>query len=621
MKQAMRFWTLVGMLLLGASSAMAQGRATVSAALNTTALQPGQQAVAAVTLDIEQGYHAQSNTPLQQGLIAFKLTATPPAQIHLYAPQYPKGRDITYPSLGTLNVYTDKVVVYVPFQVDSNAKSGQLTLTGTVRFQLCDDRVCYAPRTLPWTLTTEIVPAGQAVQGAHAELFKNFDFATFAKLPPAQPPPAAAATATEIGLFGWHFKLASNAWFYAFLAAFCVGIIFNLMPCVLPVVPLKAIGFYEVSQHHRGRSFFLGLVFSAGILAAFAVLALLLFVFKTLTWGEQFSKPWFVWSIVVILVIMALGMFGAFTFLLPKQVYSWVPNHQTVTGNFLFGILATILSTPCTAPMFVGLLLWAGGQPQSVAVGLVMMVGVGMAFPYLVLSALPELARRLPRTGAWSELLKQMMGFLLLAVAVYFAGGRLVSGRSFMWWVFVVLAAASAFLIIRTLSFTRRAAPVATALILGALLTGGSLWFTLRLTRSGIPWQPYSHEALASARADHKIVMVEFTANWCANCLALEAQVFNDPVAIAAVKRSGAITLRADLSSESAPGWKLLRQLSASGGIPLTAIYPPGQDKPIELSSIYQTRHLVAALKQAGQTNVRATIFSHTPSVPRTAVQ
>ncbi len=611
MKPRLSLCALLALLtLLAGSLQAAPQRATLSASLNTTALQPGQQAVIAVVVDIAPGYHAQSHTPSQEGLIPFEAALNPAQGIHPYAPIYPRGHDQTYPALGTLNVYTGRAIIYIPLKVDAAATIGAIPLEGTASFQICDDRVCYAPQKLTWHLDTSIVPPGQTVAPQHPQLFEGFNFSTFSALTPAAP--AGAPRGADLTLLGWNFHLAANAWFLAFLAAFGVGIIFNLMPCVLPVVPLKAVGFYEVSQHHRGRSFFLGLVFSAGILAAFAVLAMLLFVFKSLTWGEQFSRPWFVWSIVAILILMALGMFGAFTFILPTRVYSFVPSHQTVTGNFLFGILATILSTPCTAPMFVGLLLWAAGQPQSIAVALVMTVGLGMAFPYLLLSALPEVARKLPRTGVWSELLKQMMGFLLLAVAAYFAGGRLVSGRSFIWWVFAVLAAAGLFLILRTLQYTRRPAAILTSVAIAALITGSALWFTLKLTRSGIPWQPYSPQALAEARADGKIVMVEFTANWCANCLALEAQVFNDPDAVAAVRQSGAVTLRADLSSEDAQGWALLRRLNASGGIPLTAIYPPGSDRPIQLTSIYQTRHLKAALEQAAAARV-----SRRPAPPR----
>ena len=228
----------------------------------------------------------------------------------------------------------------------------------------------------------------------------------------------------SLDFFGLRISLGGNAYLTAFAIAFFVGILFNLMPCVFPVLPLKIYGFYETAQHNRGRCFALGSVFSLGVVASFAVLAMLVLVFKSLTWGSQFNNPWFVGAVVVVLVAMALAMFGAFSVLLPARLYDLAPKHDTYTGNFLMGIVATILSTPCTAPMFVGLMAWAGAQTHVVGVSLLLTVGLGMAFPYLLLSGFPNLARRLPRGGPWGEVVKQFMGFLLLAVAAYFAAAK-----------------------------------------------------------------------------------------------------------------------------------------------------------------------------------------------------
>lgn len=586
--------------LLGvfAAPARAAKHAEVSAELNTNNLQPGQQAEVAVVADIKAGFHAQSHKPLDKNFREFTVKIESPAGATAYDAIYPEGEIHDYPALGKFSVYTGRVIVYVPVQVKADAAPGPMTLKGTVNLQACDEHVCYQPEKIEFTIDTTIVARGQPQAPNKPELFKGFDPTIFSHLTSGAAT-SAAATGTELSLFGWKITLGGKSYLPAFIVAFFVGIIFNLMPCVLPVVPLKAYGFYEVSQHNRAKCLALGLVFSAGVVACFGVLALLVIVFKTLAWGSQFSNPWFVGVIVTILVLMAAGMFGAFEVLLPTSVYNITPSHETYTGNFLFGILTAVLSTPCTAPMFVGLLAWAGGQPTIVGVLIVLTVGAGMASPYLLLSAFPGLAKKFPRSGPWSVLIKQMMGFLLLAVAVYFAGGKFIEGRSFFWLVFAVIAAAGIFLVIRTRQLTKSATGLGVAVILAVIMIGAGLWTTLDLTKNLIVWKPYSPEAFAKARLSGKPVMVEFTANWCGNCLALEATVFRDPRVADAITKNDVVPLRADMTNENEPAKKLLTELNATGGIPLTAVYTPGEQKPAQLSSVYSTENLLTALGHA----------------------
>ena len=224
---------------------------------------------------------------------------------------------------------------------------------------------------------------------------------------------------------------------------------------MLPVLPLKAIGFYEVSQHNRAKSVALGAVFSIGLIAAFATLSILVVVLEWLKWGELFQKTWFLAAIITVLVAMALSTFGLFSVNVPASMYSFTPRHDTYVGNFLFGILTAALSTPCTFGMFVGLLTVAlSQQSRWIGATLITTVGVGMASPYFLLSAFPEMARRFPRTGPWAEMVKQLMGFLLLGTAVYFArpffqkflhsdSSPYRASDVFWWALFAVVAAAS----------------------------------------------------------------------------------------------------------------------------------------------------------------------------------
>jgi len=605
----MKRLALVILLFFAALTQAAPKRATITTALNSTALQPGQQAVVAVIVDIAPGFHAQSHTPSAPNYIKFQIQPQDTGEVQWHDPIYPAGKSQFYADLGELNVYSGHVVVYIPIEVKPDAHPADITLQGKAVYQICDDRVCYAPEHRDFTLETKIVPAGVAVQPSNGEIFRDFDPRIFSKISTKVAKPPTAVAPVNIDLFGHQFVLAETAYWIAFPLAFVVGLIFNLMPCVLPVLPLKAVGFYEVARHNRARSLLLGTIFSIGLIGAFAGLALLVVVFRTITWGQQFSSPWFVAIIVTILVGFALAQFGVFSVVLPTKIYSFAPSHETYTGNFLFGIFTAVLSTPCTAPMFVGLLAWATRQPSWVGVTSIMTVGLGMASPYWILSALPEVARRMPRTGPWANLLKQMMGFLLLAVAVYFAGGKLLAGRQFIWAVFAVVAAASVFLVVRTSQITKGFIYIAAAAIVALLMGGVTLGFALRVSGFGhsqqaelIRWMPYTPEVADAGRHTGKIVIVEFTANWCANCLALEATVFHDPQIAKAFDKYNVLALRADLTEESAPGWQLLKQLNPAGGIPLTAIYPANTVEPIELSSVYSSQNLLDAIDKASRT-------------------
>jgi len=591
-----------------------QSRATVQAALNFTALQPGQQAVIAVVLDIAPGYHAQSHTPLDPNLIAFEVKLEPNDHIQVYSPLYPPGQVHEYPALGKVSVYDGRTITYIPIQVKSDAPAGKLTLSGKATYQICDDQACYPPEDAPFAIQTEIVPPGQPLHANQPELFAGFDPTTFVRSVPQQPQEPTGR------LFG--LELRSDAYLLAFAAALVVGVIFNVMPCVLPIVPLKAMGFYQAAQQNRARSLALGAVFSLGIVATFGVLAIFVVVLRIFAWGELFGNPYFAGFIVMLLLVMAMGTFGLFSILLPTKVYMIEASHETFLGNFLFGILTAVLSTPCTFGMFLVLLVWAANQPPVIGTALVMTVGLGMALPYLILAAFPQLARRIPRSGPWAEIVKQMMAFLLLASAVYFGRRFLpepLRQQGFWWVLFAVIAAAGLFLIIRTIQLMPRALPIAISFAIATLLVAPALAVTLRLTNVPVNWVKYTPDALQQAMDSRQPVLIKFTADWCGNCQAIEATVYTDNRTVEALRRYRVIALKADLTNRGAPGWQLLRSLHPVGAIPFTAIYLPGQAQPHKLAGIYTTDELLSVLEQWNQGSASADDPSSVSSTPRTA--
>lgn len=555
--------------------------------LDVSALRPGDKATLAVELEIKPHYHAQSRTPIDERAIKFDVMMSKHPSLTFGEPVFPAGENKEYPQLGKLNVYTGTVVVRVPVEVSADAPVGSTTMASKLQYQICDDNVCYPPAWPTFEIPATIVAAGTPVTPNEPELFGRAA---------AKP----VATAPPIRIFGR--DLTGDAYLLAFAAAFVVGIIFNVMPCVLPVVPLKAIGFYEVSQHNRGKSLALGTVFSLGLVASFGVLALLIVVLRWFDWGELFANVWFRGFIIAVLLAMAASTFGLFTVNLPTGVYRFTPRHDTYVGNFLFGIFTALLSTPCTFGLFVGLLTWAVTQPAAIGVTLIMMVGVGMASPYLVLSAFPELARRFPRTGPWAEVVKQTMAFLLLGTAVFFAKPvieKLVSEDVFWWALFGVVALAAVFVFAQSVRYGKTLAPRLAAAAFGLALLVPSFLAVRQFTYHPHEWRAYSDAALIEARSGQNVTLVEFTADWCSNCKLLEAVVLNNRAVAEYLKSHKVVMVKADMTDSDAPGRDLLNELNPVGSIPLSVIYSPNLPEPIVLNGMYSRQALRDAVARA----------------------
>ena len=567
--------------------------ADVTAMLSTTAVHAGDHATVAVVVNVHDGLHAQSHTPVDSYAIKFVVTTDDNANTKFGEVVYPPGQDVTFPSLGKLNVYEGKTVIRIPITIGADASAGPLKISGTVRFQACTTAVCFPPEKVKFAVDIAVVPMTQAVE-ANSAFPEQPTAPAPATAPAATIAPPITGSSTVLG-----FDLDRSPWPLAFAAAFLIGIVFNLMPCVLPVLPLKIMGFYEVSKHDRAKSILLGGVFSAGLIASFAVLAALIVGSAKLQWGGLFQHTWFTITISVVLVAMAISTFGFFTVNVPTALYSFTPRHDTYVGNFLFGILTAALSTPCTFGMLVGLLAWALKQPAWMGGSSIVMVGVGMAFPYFVLSAVPEVARNFPRTGPWAEVVKQMMGFLLLATAVFFARPLFqhVSDSLFWWSLFAVIAAGGVFLIVRAFQLSDGLRPRVIACALAVLIVTPTFFAVHRITEKPFEWTPYSDQALASATAAGKPVLIDFTADWCTNCHYIEAFVLHNSKVVHAVHDHGVVMLQADVTYENALAHPLLNKLTPDGAPPLTAVYLPHIAEPKLLHGIYSTDDLIRSLQ------------------------
>ncbi|HQY87828.1 MAG TPA: cytochrome c biogenesis protein CcdA [Tepidisphaeraceae bacterium] len=569
------------------------------AVLNYDKLQPGAQAIVAIELKVDEGFHAQSHAPLDENLIALEILMTGDERSTIYEPIYPVGKRVEYPLLGELDVYEGTTIFFVPIEIKSDASLGALKLSGQMLIQICDDEQCFAPTRIPLSIETSIVGMNDSISPVESKLFAAFDPGVWSKLRIQQTPTTqstSTSNSNESSSIVWGFDLKSPL--TMFIAALVAGLLMNVMPCVLPVLPLKAMGFYHAAQHDRKKCFGLGVAFSIGMVSAFAVLAIPIIVMRSVGWGELFSNVWFSGAIVVLLVIVALMSLGIFELVLPTKIYALEASHTSYSGNFLWGVFTAILSTPCTFGALATVLAVALTWPSWVGVSVMITLGIGMAMPYLLLSAFPQFAGRVPKAGAWGSIIKQAMAFVMLAIAAFFAAPLLpksLRGETLWWIIFAFIALGGLFVIVRGVMVRASSRAVAIASVVSVSLVGLWLMATLYLTRPTGEWIAFSESRLVELREEHPIVVVKFTADWCSNCHVIESSVFGNESTRAELMSRDVVLVKADLSDESAEGWPLLRKLNPAGSIPLTAVYRRGEAEPVLLNGIYGSERLLSA--------------------------
>ena len=374
------------------------------------------------------------------------------------------------------------------------------------------------------------------------------------------------------------------------------GLLLNAMPCVLPVLTFKLSGLLLMgggrgAQLRRFREH--NLCFAAGILTLFTLLAFLLGL-ADLMWGQLYQNQAILLVMLLLVFLMGLSMLGVFT--LPTfDLKPGTSKHHPRLNAYLTGLVSTFLATPCSGPLLGGVLGWAFTQPLFVLVVVFWSVGLGMALPYLIFSIWPSLVRILPRPGPWMHVFEHLLGFLLLATALYLLSILPVEKHMQVLSVLLVVALC-AWLWGRYCSLS---APPLRRRILGlagCVLLGLAVVWVLRPVTPLPQWRDFSPEHF-TATLGKKPMLLEFTADWCPNCKFLEATVLTGERLREWQARHGMELVRVDLTRPNAYAVRLLEMLG-SKSIPLTALFPAGDkaEKPLVLRDLYSVEELQRAL-------------------------
>ena len=474
---------------------------------------------------VAPGWHVNSHKPSEDYLIPTAVRMDPDPGVTAGEPQYPAGKLVKFAfAEKPLSVYEEHFTVEVPLTFRDAVPR---LLSGSVDFQACNDKQCLAPASAKFE-----VKGAESVSGRSAEALSGG--AVPLSQAPANPPPLPAAESSDFGRL-----LERRGLFLALLAVFGWGLALNLTPCVYPVIPLTISFFGGQAQGRSRRVFGLAAFYVLGMATTYSALGVIAALSGRL-FGVALQSPWVLAGVAVVLVALALSMFGLYDIRVPTGLMQKAGARAGAAGAYAMGLLVGVVAAPCIGPVVLALLTFVASR-QDAAFGFLIffVLSLGLGLPYLFLAIFSGSLSRLPRAGEWMEGVKKVFGWILLAMAAYFLKTALPAplGAWLLPGVLMVGAIALA-------AVSRSLKPV---LRLGAavLFLAAALFFVPRQVPAseGPSWIPYTDQAVRRAG---KPVIIDFAASWCAPCLELDQKTFVDPRVREALSRRA--LFKADLT-------------------------------------------------------------------------
>lgn len=489
--------------------------------------------------------------------------------------------------------------VYLPAQITppaSIAPGSNTELKVRVDGLVCDDKSCM-PFKQDASITLKI--AAQPVKNAalDATAFGGESPTATKKQAPAAEVTSAAPPPTFL---------------FIMLSAFIGGLILNVMPCVFPVLGIKIVGIVQQAGEDRRQVVLHGVVYTLGILLSFWVLGGIVVALGK-GWGFQLQSAGFNYGLAAFFLIFGLNMAGVFEIgASAVGVGAGLQARHGLGGSFFSGLLATLVSTPCSAPFLGTALGFAVKLPAPQAMLLFTLIGLGLASPFLLLSVFPQLVSALPRPGAWMESFKQGMSFLLFGTVVFMLWvltGMIEGLPLLILMLGLVLVALGCWI------YGRWALPhkpartrflaimLALAAVVGGLYLG---WPQVEKNatstsagaklENGLLWEPWSEAKVQELIAANKPVYIDFTAKWCWTCQ-VNKRVYRDAKIQELFKKHGVVALKADYTNEDEAIKKAFTALGR-GAVPVNVLYLPGVPTPHVLPEILTVDNVAAALNK-----------------------
>ncbi|MEN9112593.1 protein-disulfide reductase DsbD [Xanthomonas perforans] len=499
-------------------------------------------------------------------------------------PRWPQGKAHRDEHFGDVVVYFDQAEVTLPLLRD-HPDPAHVTLVAT--FQGCQtDGICYPPMTRRVALD---VPAGTVSPQNQAQAAPLMISPLAAGQAPVEPAPAASTAVPVADASAGNPERtppphADKGLLGMLVLALLGGLVLNLMPCVLPILSLKVLGLAhsgESRSHARRHAIW----YSLGVLVSFAAIGGLVIGLRAAGqaagWGFQLQQPWFVAALAYLMFAVGLSLSGVFTLGTNLGgIGQSLAARNGPLGDFFTGVLACVVASPCIAPFMGTALAYAFTAPALLAMLVFLVLGLGLALPFLLIGFVPSLARRLPTPGAWMETLKQVLAFPMYLTAIWLLW---VLGKQRGVDALALMLVGATLLALGLWCFERSrwkshrlGMGLATTMLVLALVP------VVAVTRLSLPAATaaegvvaFSPQLLDRLRADNRVVFVNMTADWCVTCKANEKNVLSSAEFRDALRRVDAVYMKGDWTNVDPAISTFLDQHQAVG-VPLYVVYGPG---------------------------------------------
>jgi len=607
------------LVALLAVSALLLSAQSVKFSVSPAQLKPGDKGVLRATLTITDPEKKQSYTPAEgeEGYLYLVETGEYP-QLKFGKTSYPAPN---HKNSDGIWEYYKSLTLSRPFTVSKTAKPGPITINASISFNLCNKTsgFCDPPRETEGSVKLEILPATAEDQaGKEGELAEEqpleADSATVDSAGQSTETPADATSAQE--------KAGGGKIWYYMLLAILGGIVLNFTPCVLPILPIRAMSMVNQAQKDISKVLIHTLVYTLGVLISFGAIAAVFVIARAsgvnLTYGFLSQSLLYNLIMMSILFLFGLSLMGVWEMTVPgMNAAAKTTSKKGYGGSFFAGVFAFLMGFSCMGPFMGPALEVAVRLSSPMLVLFFLLIGLGFALPFIIISLFPKALKLVPKPGEWMNIFKELMGFVLMYLTwKYFSNvwGLTKSGPYLMkTGLYLVYLGFAAWLYGR---FVRPENKKAVQIILGlaavAVIAASAATLlpwkeeyrpqdTAAASADGMlpadhpGWYVFSPELFARLQSEGKPVFLDIGADWCTNCKANEKKVLLQPDIQAEFTKRGVVLLKGDFTRED-PVLKDWMQKGGSIGVPFNVLYIPGRE-PVKMAELFSKADLLKALE------------------------